>query len=362
LNEAGLEARIDGIGNVYGRAPGVDRAVLVGSHTDTVPNGGWLDGALGVIYALEIARAWRETGASGPVGVDVISFADEESTYSGMVGSRSFCGELLEGELDAAKNTEGRTLSQALSEATYTGRPMARLDPARHSAYLEAHIEQGPRLEAEGKRIGVVTAMVGIRRIRVTFSGQADHAGTTPMRLRRDAGQALIAFCHGLAPCLESVRSPDGVWNFGSVVFQPGVGNVVPGSAEVLIEYRDQSTQILDLMEAEIRGAVSEADGHLDVAATATPPLGLPPAELNPELVEVIFASAEAHKAPALRMPSGAGHDAMVLTRHIPAGMVFIPSIGGRSHDPAEDSHEADILLGADVLAGAVETLMRKGI
>jgi N-carbamoyl-L-amino-acid hydrolase len=266
----------------------------------------------------------------------------------------------MEGELDAARSTEGTTLSEALSEAGYTGHPMARLKPARHVAYLEAHIEQGPRLEADGKRIGVVTGIVGIRRIRVTFSGQADHAGTTPMHLRRDAGRALIAFCHDLPSRLERVSGTDSVWNLGSVSFQPGVGNVVPGSAEVLIEYRDESTEVLDRMQAEILSAVADADGSLGVAATATPPLGLPPARLDSEIANVIVSAAQTHNAPAIRMPSGAGHDAMVLARHIPAGMVFIPSIGGRSHDPAEDSHEADILLGADVLAEAVQTLARK--
>jgi N-carbamoyl-L-amino-acid hydrolase len=358
--EAGLQASIDGIGNGYGEARNVARSVLVGSHTDTVPKGGWLDGALGVVYALEIARSLNNTGETGGIGVDVINFADEEATFSGMVGSRSFCDELMEGELDFARNSEGTTLSEALSAAGYTGRPMARLNRARHLAYLEAHIEQGPRLEAEGKRIGVVTGIVGIRRIRITFSGQADHAGTTPMRMRRDAGRALVAFCHNLPSRLQRVAAAESVWNLGSIQLQPGVGNVVPGSAEVLIEYRDESTEVLDCMEAEILRAVAEADGRLDVAATASPPLGLPPARLDSELVDTIASAAQARNAAAIRMPSGAGHDAMVLSRHIPAAMVFIPSIGGRSHDPAEDSHEADIVLGADVLGEAVQTLVRK--
>jgi len=268
-----------------------------------------------------------------------------------MVGSRSFCGGLLEDELDGAKNAEGKSLRKALTEAGYAGRPFAKLDPARHVAYLEAHIEQGPRLEAEAIRIGIVTAIVGIRRTRVTFTGRADHAGTTPMHLRRDAGAALIEFCHHIRRRFSEVSAADSVWNLGHVLFEPGVGNVVPSSAAVLIEYRDTSTTVLDRMREEIQRAVAEADGAGGVRVAASPSLVLPPAELDPDLAELIAGAAGRHGTPAMRMPSGAGHDAMVLSRHLPAGLLFIPSIGGRSHDVAEDSHEADILLGADVLA-----------
>ena len=357
MSEAGLDARIDGVGNVYGQMRDAGRAVLIGSHTDTVPKGGWLDGALGVLYGLEIARAWLEAGRPVEVGIDVISFADEEATYSGMVGSRSFCGGLFEGELDAARNAEGRSLGDALAGLGWADRSLAKLDLARHVAYLEAHIEQGPRLEAEAQRIGVVTGIVGIRRIRVQFTGRTDHAGTTPMHLRKDAGAALIEFCHDLQQRLEKARATDTVWNLGHVAFEPGVGNVVPGSAEVLIEYRDSSVAVLDRIEGEIQSATAAADGRAGVAAQATPPLALPPAEMDPAIAEAIERAARGRDVPAIRMPSGAGHDAMTLSRHLPTGMLFIPSIGGRSHDVAEDSHAADIALGADVLADAVLTL-----
>jgi N-carbamoyl-L-amino-acid hydrolase len=360
MDEAGLEAEIDGIGNVYGQARAVSQAILVGSHTDTVPNGGWLDGALGVIYGLEIARSWSEAGGPARAGVDVISFADEESAYLGMAGSRAFSGYLTESDIDAASHEGGRSLREALAEAQYDGRPFASLDPDRHVAYLEAHIEQGPRLEAEGKRIGVVTGIVGIRRIQVTFSGQADHAGTTPMQLRRDAGAALIEFCHELRPRLEESRGADGVWNMGKVAFHPGVGNVVPGTAEVLIEYRDQSSEVLDRMEEEIRVAVAAADGRGEVAVSASQILGLAPTAVDAEIAELIAAAARGRGETPVYLPSGAGHDAMVLSNRLPAAMLFVPSIGGRSHDVAEDTSEADILLGADVLGDAVQALIER--
>jgi len=357
MHEAGLDAQIDGIGNVYGRAPNVDQSILIGSHIDTVPNGGWLDGALGVIYGLEIARACIEAGASVGPGVDVISFADEESAYLGMAGSRAFCGYLSDADIGAATREEGPDLREALVEAGYGGRPFAKLDLDRHVAYLEAHIEQGPRLEAEGKRIGVVTGIFGIRRIRVYFSGQANHAGTTPMRLRKDAGAALIEFCHELRPRLEAASGADGVWNMGQVTFHPGTGNVVPGSAEVLVEYRNQSVDELDAMEAEIQAAVVMADGRNGVAVSASKPGGLAPTAVDMDIAELISIAARGRGQVPVHMPSGAGHDAMVLSSQLPIAMLFVPSIGGVSHDVAEDTAEADILLGVDVMADAVLAL-----
>lgn len=360
MRDAELDARIDGMGSVYGESQGVERALLIGSHTDSVPRGGWLDGALGVIYGLEIARARSEAGEPGPLGVDVISFADEESAFLELAGSRSFCGSLPDADIDGARNREGVSLAAALAEAGWAERPRARLDVSRHVAYLEAHIEQGPRLEAEGRRIGVVTHIVGIRRLQVTFRGQADHAGTTPMPLRRDAGAALIDFCHDLRARLQKAAAAESVWNLGRVSFEPGAANVVPAEARVLIEYRDPSAAQLDRIEAEIASAVEAADGHAGVKATATPVAAVPPTPLDPTLAELIACAAQARGQQPLRMASGAGHDAMMLSPHLPSAMLFVPSIGGRSHDVAEDTAEADIILGAQVMADVVRELIPK--
>lgn len=360
MTEAGLDAQIDGVGNVYGRTKGVNEAVLVGSHTDSVPNGGWLDGAMGVLYGLEIARARLEAGAQTDLGIDVISFADEEGTYRALAGSLSFCGQLSEADIEAATNQHGKSLREALIEAGYAGRPRATLDPRRHIAYLEGHIEQGPRLESEGKKIGVVTGIVGIRRVQVTCTGQADHAGTTPMHLRKDAGGALIKYCHDLMQRFAQVRGPDSVWNFGRVTFEPGAGNVVPSAAHVLVEFRDPTEATLDRMQAEIQAAAAMANGQGGVGVQATELIRISPAEMDPNLATMIEAAARGRGAPCLRMPSGAGHDAMVLTRHIPTAMLFIPSIGGRSHDTAEDTDAADICLGIEVLADTVRALAER--
>jgi N-carbamoyl-L-amino-acid hydrolase len=358
--EAGLGAQIDGIGNVYGQTKGVAKAVLIGSHTDSVPNGGWLDGAMGVLYGLEIARARLEAGAQTDLGIDVISFADEEGTYRALAGSLSFCGHLSEADVEAATNQRGKSLRAALIEAGYASRPRVTLDPSRHVAYLEGHIEQGPRLESEGKKIGVVTGIVGIRRVQVTCTGQADHAGTTPMHLRRDAGSALIKYCHDLTQRFAQVRGPNSVWNFGQVVFEPGAGNVVPSAARALVEFRDPAEATLDRMHAAIQAAVATAHGQGGVGVQATELMRISPAEMDANLAAMIEVAARGREAPTLRMPSGAGHDAMVLTRHVPTAMLFIPSIGGRSHDIAEDTAEADIRLGIDVLADTVQMLTER--
>jgi N-carbamoyl-L-amino-acid hydrolase len=315
---------------------------------------------MGVLYGLEIARARLEAGTRTDLGVDVISFADEEGTYRALAGSLSFCEQLSEADIDAAKNQQGKSLREALTEAGYAGQPRVTLNPNRHVAYLEGHIEQGPRLETEGKKIGVVTGIVGIRRCHVTCTGQADHAGTTPMHLRKDAGSALIKYCHDLIQCFEQGRGPNSVWNFGHIVFEPGAGNVVPSTARVLVEFRDVSEVTLDRMQAEVASAAAAVDGHGGVGVQATELIRISPAEMDANLAAMIEAAARGRGVPTLRMPSGAGHDAMVLTRHVPTAMVFIPSIGGRSHDIAEDTAEADICLGIDVLADTVQMLAER--
>src|SRR3954466_14983668 len=222
MQEAKLAADIDRYGNVFGRTPQAPRAVVIGSHTDSVPKGGWLDGVLGVIYGLEIARSCIEKRSSA--AVDVISFQDEEGRYAPLLGAKSFCGVLDEA-------TPG--LADALAKSPFSGAP-ARLEPSRHLAYLEAHIEQGPRLEAAGKRIGVVSGIVGIRRARVTALGQADHAGTTPMPMRKDAGAALLRLAKEILDAFAALGAADTVWNIGALTLEPGAANVVPARASMM--------------------------------------------------------------------------------------------------------------------------------
>jgi N-carbamoyl-L-amino-acid hydrolase len=355
MRAAGLAARMDSVGNVYGRYPDAERAILVGSHTDTVPQGGWLDGALGVVYGLEVARAALEAGGASRVGVDVVAFQDEEGSFLPCLGSRSFCEDVTEAEIRAAKSKDGLPLIEALAALRNEG-PRIRRDPQRVLCYLEAHIEQGPRLEALGRRIGVVTGLVGIRRFRIGCRGQADHAGTTPMAMRKDAGMALFRLATRIADEFPGLGGPDTVWNIGNVALRPGAANVVPGDGEMTLEFRDIDPSTLDRLEQGVLAWVAEASrGPLSLHAEAT--ARIPPTRMAEHLAQAIAAAAAAHGEEPVFMPSGAGHDAMVLGRFMPAGMLFVPSIGGRSHDVAEDTSEADIVLGCEVLAAAVAKL-----
>lgn len=358
LQAAGLDATVDRVGNVLGLYPNVATTVLIGSHTDTVPKGGWLDGALGVIYGLEIARSAVESGEQFPIGIDVVSFEDEEGTFLPFLGSRSFCSDVTAAEIEQCRSRAGVPLPQALTSLAQAA-PLLRLDRARQRCFLEAHIEQGPRLEAMGRHIGVVTAIVGIRRFRIRARGRADHAGTTPMAVRSDAGAELVKLAAWVNEEFARLAGPDTVWNIGAMTFHPGAANVVPSTAEMLLEFRDARAATLDALEARLLERVS-ASPHRSVTLAAEATARIAPVAMASELAETIAAAAAAAGEQALSIPSGAGHDAMVLGRFIPAAMMFIPSIGGRSHDVSENTSEADIVRGCEVLAAAVAALRRQ--
>jgi len=361
MEDAGLTATIDGVGTVFGRSRKPGPALLIGSHTDTQPTGGWLDGALGVVYGIEIARALNESPETRDLAIDVASWNDEEGTFYGYLGSRSFIGEPVEQAIATAKNRQGQRLEDALRVADLIDRPRMLIEPKRHVAYLEPHIEQGGRLEAAGKSIGVVTTIVGMREIRVVFTGQRNHAGTTPMAIRRDAAMALIDFAHRLNEAFGKLADADTVWTIGRIDLDPGSLSVVPGKAELLLQFRDANPQRLRDMEARLADLVRLADiaGPVRVALeefdTPTEPVAM-----NPDLQQHIAGVAE-KIAPGqwIHMPSGAGHDALILAPHLPSGMLFIPSIGGVSHDFTEDTAADHIVLGCRVAAAAAVAILR---
>jgi len=360
MREIGLVVYTDGVGSVVGRDPRARRTILLGSHSDSVPSGGWLDGALGVAYALETARAWK--AARSEVGIDVVSFADEEGRFLGCLGSRAFCGDLGAEAIDGA-SSRGLPLRRALADAGLSGAIKKQIDPARHIAYLEAHIEQGPVLEQTHHDVGIVEGIVGVRRVRVSFAGRADHAGTTPMTMRADAAGAMFDFVQRGREALTREAGPNTVWNIGVVQVAPGAANVVPATAELVLEYRDPSDISLDRLTSSIRALVASADGKNGVAARAEPMEGLRPTAMDARLIARFEQAALACGVRSRRMSSGAGHDGMILASHIPSGMMFVPSIGGRSHDVAEDTDEADIRLGAKVFAAtAFAILSAKGV
>ena len=358
--EAGLEPVIDGVGNVLGRSRNSGKALLIGSHSDTQPTGGWLDGALGVIYALEVVRALRDDPATRGMPVDAISFQDEEARFVGCLGSRSLIGALSPEMEQNASDRDGVTLASALRDAGLADSPRLRLDRERYAGFVEAHIEQGPTLEDSGKRIGVVDTIVGLRGMRFVFRGQQNHAGTTMMARRRDAATALYELAHRINQEFPQAAGERTVWTMGRARIEPNATSIVPGYAELDLQFRDASEAPLDAFESIAHRLVEEMNARggvrIEASRTRAPVL---PARMDAGLQKHIAAAAEQH-APGKwqRMPSGAFHDAGIVSASLPSGMLFIPSIGGISHDFAEDSRDDDIVLGCQVLADAAAMIL----
>ena len=359
LGQAGLTAGIDGIGNVLGTSTRPGPKLLAGSHLESQNYAGWLDGPLGVVYALEAARVINpDPDAHG--AIEVAAWCDEEGHFGSFLGSRSYVGGVTENEIDAARDrNSGRTLRDALREVGLAGRPRLTAERGRHIGYLEAHIEQGQTLESGALSIGVVTSIVGIWQYRITFSGEQNHAGTTRMEVRKDAGLALARFCVAIDDRFPNACGPRTVWTTGRITLDPGAPSIIPGSAEMLFQMRDDDTGVIERLEHLLRGMAAEvgAQGRCTVQLERI-------RSGAPALMDISFQSAIEAASTAIaggrsiRMPSGAGHDAQVLATIMPAGMLFVPSIGGISHHWTENTADADILTGAEVFVDACRRLL----
>jgi N-carbamoyl-L-amino-acid hydrolase len=360
FREAGLDTVIDGIGNVIGRNPRATRRLLVGSHSETQPYGGWLDGSLGVIYGLELARAFATDPACSDLGIDVVAWADEEGHYGNFLGSRSFTNALPDEEIDRTRGRDnGTPLREALASAGFAG-PRERVEPARYIGYLEAHIEQGDTLDTSGLRIGIVETIVGIWNYRVSLIGEQNHAGTTRMVRRRDAGVAMVRLATRIHDRFPEVAGPHTVWTIGRMLLEPNAPSVVPGRAEMQVQFRDTDIDRLACLEKALHELARQADRAGPCACEIETIARTEPRPMDPGFREQIEAAAERY-APRMhrRMPSAAGHDAAVLSYRMPSGMMFIPSLRGISHHWSEDTKEADIVLGAQVFADAAEKILR---
>ncbi len=351
MREAGLTVHVDPVGSVFGLAEG--KSLLMGSHSDSQPEGGWLDGALGVIAALEVARASVEAG--GPQ-VSVVSFEDEEGRFGVTTGSAVWSGNLPLDKADGLTDRDGVTFAEA--RARMPGRSEGFVDPGRFSGFLEMHIEQGPVLDREGEAIGVVDAIVGIRDMKITFVGEQNHAGTTPMQGRRDAFQALARFNMLIAERFANVVTPATVWTIGHVSLHPNASSIVPGKVTFSIQWRDGDADRLKRMEAIIRETAEEVAATRGFDLSFGPMLGLEPVDMDVRLRGALESAAEAEVPGRWRsMPSGALHDATNVSKLMPVAMLFVPSIGGISHAFGEDTDETDLVTGLNVLARAVQAL-----
>jgi allantoate deiminase len=354
LQELGLETEIDAAGNVLGRwEEGEGTAVLVGSHLDTVPRGGRYDGALGVLAAIEVVRTLKREGVSLRRPLWIVSFNDEEGSrfQTGMLGSRAFIGDL------DPEDWRRRGVADAMAAG---GFDFERLGDAkavdRVGAYLELHIEQGPVLEQEGLDLGIVSGIAGLLGFRVRLTGEANHAGTTPMASRRDA---LAGAARIVLELRDEARSRgDMTANVGILTVAPGGFNVIPGTAEFTIDARAGDADAFARAEKFAQDTLERvaAEEQLELEVTETHRKA--PTPLDPRLQDLLAQGAAAEGAMARSMPSGAGHDAMVLAKHVPAAMLFVPSRAGISHSPDEYTSPEQCELGARVLTRAVRALV----
>lgn len=351
---AGLETRVDAAGNhsaVLRSASAEAPTLLLGSHLDTVPNGGRFDGVLGVVAALEVLRTAQDAHVELPYTLEAIDFTDEEGTLVGLLGSRALAGALTPDALRAPRGGHEALLGGlARAGLTETRLGDARRDPCTIAGYLELHIEQGPVLENAQVDIGIVSTIAGSRSVNLTFKGTAGHAGTTPMNARRDAGLAAATFVVGVNETV--VRDfPNCVATVGRVTLKPGAFNVIAGVAQVALEFRSADAAKLEALEDALvsRAREAEALGH----EVEIEPVGRwEPVPLDTTVRTAIARVADALGLSTLELPSGAGHDAQALALITPSGMIFVPSVDGLSHQPAEQTAWGDCLNGANVLLG----------
>lgn len=354
--EAGLETRIDGAGNHSAILRSSDpdaRALLLGSHTDSVPSGGRFDGALGVIAALEALRTIQDAGITLPVHLEAIDFTDEEGTLVGLTGSGALSGQLTAQSFQNPRGGRAQwEASLARAGLTEAGILSARRDPKSLAGYLELHIEQGPRLFNSGFDIGVVSGIVGVRSYQVTYRGEANHAGTTPMETRRDASLGASAFIL-TARDLVMKNFPDCVVNVGQMALKPGAFNIVPGAAVLSLEFRAPEPERLAQLETALFQLAELVASQYGLTLTAQPAGMCVPAPMSGRAQQAIIAAVESLGLSHATMPSGAGHDAMMLAPLTDTGMIFVPSREGISHSPLEFTEWRDCVNGANVLLRA---------
>ena len=361
IREAGLEAREDSALNVFGRLPEASGPfILTGSHLDSVPNGGRLDGAYGAVAALEVLRTLVEARDPLAERVEIVGFSDEEGVrFSiGLLGSLALCGELPLERLRDARDLDGVRSDEVLVQA---GTSLDRLAEAgAHlaslAAFLELHIEQGPRMEAAGMDLAVVTGIVGVHRQQFRVLGAQNHAGTTPFGLRRDAGRTAARAIAGLEELVQSIDS-EAVANVGMARFYPGGINVIPGEASFSLEVRHWDERvvrrIVDAFSRRLEETCREEGGN----ASAELLSWVPPARMDEATMRNLEMACQELGQTAGRLWSGAGHDAAVLSRHVPTGMLFVPSRAGISHSPLEHTDDRFLVQGAQLLLESVVEL-----
>lgn len=358
LAELGVAPRTDRVGNLLGIREGTltdAPVVLTGSHTDTVEAGGRFDGALGVMAGVAVLRALDAAGVATRHPVGVVSFVNEEGVrfMPDMMGSLFVRGDLSLADVHAAVGTDGAKIGDELARHGLAGDDDFSALPV--SAFLELHIEQGPVLDAAEEPVGVVTGVQGLRWLRVRIAGASNHAGTTPMRGRRDAGlvaSRIVAGVRELADSMAPLRT-----TCGRLVLEPNVVNVIPASAHLTVDLRHPDAVGLSAAEAAVRALVAREAATETVHAAVESLAHAPPVTFDSRIVSAVEQAAAALGLPCRRLLSGAGHDAQIMSRAWPSAMIFVRSRNGISHSPAEWSSPDDLVAGAELLLRSVVEL-----
>ena len=357
VQDSGLICRQDGAGNLSAILGQGKQSILVGSHLDTVPEGGRFDGAVGVLSALEALRTIQEAGIDLPVAVEAISFTDEEGSILSLLGSRALTGALTAEELaQSAARWDDATVGMAQLGITEQTILAAGRDPQDYLVFVELHIEQGRRLENDRTDIGIVTSIVGIRNFWLHFQGEAAHAGTKPMPERSDAlwGAARTIY---RAKDLVMDRFTPGVMNCGILRITPSAFNIVPGGVQLGLEFRHGTDSDLDEMQRVLFDLARDVAKEHGLTLEIEPVGNVSPALMDSRVMNAIATAADSLNLTHTRLMSLAGHDTQMLSRFVPSAMFFIPSVEGISHNPHEFTCDEDLINGANVLVNTIITL-----
>lgn len=362
MKDAGLETSRDGACNVIGKLDGEDPnapSLVIGSHIDTVPCAGILDGTLGVLTGLECLRVLGKRGIKPKCNVELIAFSDEEGRFGGMFGSQALTGQITPDTIHSATDPGGIRLEDAMKDVGLDpwDALQARRDPKSIAGYLELHIEQGPVLNSADEQVAVVESITGLFKWSVTLAGEPNHAGTTPMVLRRDAFMGVADFAHEIPRILDENGSELSRATIGRVELTPGSPNTVPGEATFTIDVRDTDETMLHELAAATRKALSAIARRRGLRFTYHVDSWIKPVACDPSMVDMVEAAAKETGVRYRRMESGAAHDAQIMASLCPVAMIFVPSVDGKSHSPAEWTAWDDIEAGAQVMLGAIERL-----
>ncbi len=360
MRAAGLEVRGDAVGNLFGRLRGADdsRTILTGSHLDTVPLGGKFDGALGILAGLVALRSLGEQAGRPRRSLEVVALCEEEGSRfpAHYWGTRGMLGMIQADELERLRDEQGMTISEAMRTAGLA--PQRYREAARQDLdmFIELHIEQGRILFDERINLGIVQAITGLEQQRVTVKGRADHAGTTPMDLRRDALQGAAQMAVEITRLVEQEGRP-AVVTLGKWEVKPGAVNVIPDEVNFSIDVRHPEEEIKQRLAAAIRARCEAIAQERGLAVSSEITSDSLPSRMDAALQAVLMQSAETCGASWRAMPSGAGHDSQEIARHLPTAMLFVPSVEGRSHSATEYTTPEDAARGAIVLATALYQL-----